>query len=92
MNHVAGKCAPVDVISVCSADGTIRPLRLRLTDENRQLLRVNIDEVISAQEVRHVGVESVIYLCRAKLAQQEWTFELKYSIRNHCWYWLGNSH
>ena len=87
-----GKLAPVDVISVCSSDGTIRPLRLRIADENRQLLRVNIDEVISAQEVRHVGVESVIYLCRARLAQQEWTFELKYSIRNHCWYWLGNTH
>ncbi len=84
--------APVDVISVCSSDGFIRPLRLRFTDEHRQLLRVNIDEVVSSQEIRHVGAEAVIYLCRARLADREWTFQLKYSIRSHCWHWIGNTH
>ena len=48
---------PVDVISVCNADGTITPLRLQLEDEHRQLLRINIQEVVSVKEIEHVGVE-----------------------------------
>ena len=44
----------VDVISVCNADGQIRPLRLQLQDEQHQLLRINIDEVVSVKEITHV--------------------------------------
>ena len=38
---------PVDVISMCSANGDILPLRLRMEDENHQLLRIDIQEVVS---------------------------------------------
>ena len=57
------KTCPVDVISVCSASGDIRPLRLRVEDEEQGLIRVNIDEVISVKEVPYVGVEARIFLC-----------------------------
>ena len=40
---------PVDVISMCSAAGEIRPLRLRMEDEAHQLLRVDIEEVAAAK-------------------------------------------
>ena len=55
------KTCPVDVISVCSASGDIRPLRLRVEDEEQGLIRVNIDEVISVKEVPYVGVEARIF-------------------------------
>ena len=42
--------SPVDVISMCSTDGTIRPLRLRMEDEEHQLLRIDIEEVISSKD------------------------------------------
>ena len=35
--------SPVDVISVCSANGDIRPLRLRMETKDHRLLR--IDEI-----------------------------------------------
>ncbi|MGN0999151.1 MAG: hypothetical protein ACI4PO_06320 [Faecousia sp.] len=76
---------PVDVISVCSADGEIRPLRLRMEDESRQMLRINIDEIMGVKTVEHVGAEAQIFLCRATLWEREMTFELKYSIRRHTW-------
>ena len=76
---------PVDVISVCNADGSIRPLRLRLEDECRQILRMNVDEVLDTREITHVGAEATIYVCRAVLWDKPWTFELKYSIRKHTW-------
>ena len=76
---------PVDVICVCSADGEIKPLRLRMEDESHQLLRVDIDEIISFRDVQYVGIEARIFLCRATVHGKMWLFELKYTIRSHNW-------
>jgi len=76
---------PVDVISVCSADGQIKPLRLRMEDEEHQLLRVDIDEIISMKPIQYVGIEAQIFLCKAVVKGKEWLFELKYTIRTHNW-------
>ena len=75
----------VDVISVCSANGEIRPLRLQLQDEQHQLLRINIDEVVSTKEITHVGVEAQIFVCRARVWDRPWVLELKYFFRSHTW-------
>ncbi len=80
-----GCMCPVDVISVCSADGTIRPLRFRMEDEDHQLLRVDIDEIISCRFVQYVGIEAQIFLCRAMVKGRKTLFELKYTIRSHSW-------
>ena len=79
------KLCPVDVISVCSACGEIRPLRLRMEDDTHQLLRVDIEEVISVKRIQYVGIEAHIFLCRAFVRGAEWLFELKYTIRTHSW-------
>lgn len=76
---------PVEVISVCSANGDIRPLRFRMEDEAHRLLRVDIDEVISSKEIQYAGIEAHIFLCRATVEQRKWLFELKYTIRSHNW-------
>lgn len=76
---------PVDVISVCSASGDIRPLRLRMEDEQHQLLRIDITEIVSMKEVQYVGIEAHVFLCRAMVQGKEWLFELKYTIRTHTW-------
>ena len=79
------KVCPVDVISLCSANGDIRPLRFRMEDEAHQLLRVDIDEVISSRQIQYVGIEAQIFLCRATVNRKKWLFELKYTIRSHSW-------
>ena len=76
---------PVDVISVCSANGDIRPLRFRMENDAHQLLRIDIDEVISMKPIQYVGIEAQIFLCKAIVAGKEWLFELKYTIRTHNW-------
>ena len=77
--------SPVDVISMCSAGGEIRPLRLRLETEKHRLLRVDIDEVISSRKIQYVGIEAQIFLCRATVEGKRWLFELKYTLRTHSW-------
>ena len=76
---------PVDVIAMCCANGDIRPLRFRMEDEEHQLLRVDIDEIISCREVQYVGIEAHIFLCRATVRGKKTLFELKYTIRSHSW-------
>ena len=79
------RMCPVDVISVCSASGEIRPLRLRMEDEAHQLLRVDIAEVVSVKEIQYVGIEAHVFLCRAQVRGRPWLFELRYTIRTHTW-------
>lgn len=79
---------PVDVISVCSAEGEIRPLRLRVADGTEELFRIDIEEIVSTREIPYVGVESTIFLCRAKAWDRRWLIELKYAFRTHTWYLL----
>lgn len=76
---------PVDVICMCSANGEIRPLRLRMEDEDHQLLRIDIEEILSSKPIQFVGIEATVYLCRATVRGKQWLFELKYTIRSHSW-------
>ena len=79
------KRIPVDVISMCSASGEIRPLRFRIEDEAHQLLRIDIEEVISCKDVQYVGMEARTFLCRATVQGNAWLFELRYAFRTHSW-------
>ena len=80
-----GGICPIDVISMCSANGDIWPLRFRMEDEDHQLLRVDIDEVISCKPIQYVGIEAKIFLCRAVVRGKNTLFELRYTIRSHSW-------
>jgi len=82
---VDGNICPVDVISMCSANGDIRPLRLRMEDEDHQLLRIDIDEIVSCKPIQYVGIEAQIFLCRATVKGKTTLFELRYTIRSHNW-------
>lgn len=75
----------VDVISVCSADGSIQPLRLRMGDAEHGFFRVDITQVLDTKEIEYVGVEAKIFLCRGKTEYREHLFELKYTFRTHVW-------
>ena len=79
---------PVDVICMCSANGDIRPLRFRITDEEKCVRRIDIEKIISIRSVQYVGIEATIFLCRSTVEQQQWVFELRYTIRTHSWCFL----
>lgn len=75
----------IEVIAVFDTCGKFQPLRFRFQGEDSQLHRVDIDKVLSVQKVTYVGIESMIYLCRAQLEDRERVFELKYTVRSHDW-------
>ena len=84
-DEVNQQICPVDVIALYSANGDIRPLRFRMEDEQHQLLRIDIEEVVSSKEIQYVGIEARIFLCYATVKGKRWLFELKYTIRSHSW-------
>ncbi len=83
---------PVDVISVCSADGEIRPLRLRMESPQQEKIRIDIEEIVKVKEISYSGVEAHIFLCRGRVEDREMLFELKYTFRSHCWCLLQKLH
>lgn len=76
---------PVDVIAMCCAGGEIRPLRFRMEDEEHQMIRVDIEEIVSSKNICYVGIEAQIFLCRATVGGKKTLFELRYTIRSHSW-------
>lgn len=83
---------PVDVLSVCNADGTIRPLRLRLEDETHHMQRIDIEEIVRVDEITYVGVEAHEFLCRATVHGRPWLFALRYTFRSHTWRLMRRIH
>ena len=76
---------PVEILTVCGTDGRMQPLRFRLEDETHQLHTVSVRQVLSVKAVQYVGIEAMVYLCRAEFEGRERLFELRYTVRTHRW-------
>ena len=79
------KNVPVQMIAHCDADGTMKPLRFRFEDEAHMLHTVQICEVVDSRRVEYVGIEALVYLCKARIDGKERMFELRYTVRAHKW-------
>lgn len=76
---------PIEMISVCGVDGALTPLRFRLEDETHCLQTVAITRVISCKPIQYAGIDALQYLCKAVTDGRERLFELRYTLRTHCW-------
>jgi len=76
---------PIEMISFCSIDGRLRPLRFRFEDSEHQLHTIHILEILSEKELIYVGRPGRQYLCRATVGHQEKVFELRYAVKDHRW-------
>ena len=83
---------PVRVLTVCGADGKMQPLRFQLEDEKHQVQTVAIEQIVSVREVQYVGIEALVFLCRAEFGGGRRLFELRYTIRTHRWVLLRMFH
>lgn len=83
------RICPADVISLCEADGQIRPLRVRFMDEEHSYRRLDIERIVRRDEIRYIGAEAQLFLCKATVEGRQWLFELKYVVRSHSWYITG---
>ena len=75
----------VDMISVCSADGSLLPLRFRFEDRDQGIRRVQVLEVLACREIKYVNVEAYEYTCRTKSEDREELMRIRYAVRSHRW-------
>ena len=82
----------VEVISLFSTDGTLRPLRFRFKDENDHLQTAQVLEVLDVKKIEHVGAERFCYLCKLQATSDPGgekechLMELVYTVRPHRWF------
>lgn len=76
---------PIETISLFSTTGDIRPLRIRLEDNEHKLITLMIDEVICCRESSIVGIHTFMYVCRVHLEERERLVELLYNVPSHKW-------
>lgn len=76
----------IDVISLCDANGEVRPLRIRAVAEAGEVICGKICEIISEKEYKCLGAESWIYLCRVQTEERRIVVELKFSVPTHSWF------
>ena len=75
----------VDMISVCSADGRLLPLRFRFEDRDQCVQRVQVLEVLTCREIKYVTVEAYEYVCRTRTGDREELMQVRYAVRTHRW-------
>lgn len=75
----------VEMISLCSTDGKLRPLRFRFEDESHCLQTVPVTEILCDKEICYVGIEAFQFVCKGILGGREKMFELRYTVRSHKW-------
>lgn len=75
----------VEMISVCSTDGQLKPLRFRFEDAEHRLQTVSITEILCDKEICYVGIEAFQYVCKGIMDGAEKMFELRYTVRSHKW-------
>lgn len=76
---------PVEMISLCAADGKLYPLRFRYEDDGQRLQTVKVNKVLTAKEINYVGVQGLLFICKAFNGDQEILFELRYTVKTHNW-------
>ncbi|SHJ56944.1 hypothetical protein [Parasporobacterium paucivorans] len=76
---------PIEAISLFSTLGDIRPLRIRLEDNEHRLITLNIDEVVYCRESSLLGINTFQYVCRIHLEGHERLVELLYNVASHKW-------
>lgn len=76
---------PIQLVSVCSTLGNITPKWFRYEEQEHQIIKVEISEVVTQNDINFVGIKMIQYICKAKIYDKERLFELRYDINSHRW-------
>ena len=76
---------PVEMISVCSTEGKLMPVRFRFENGAHEIQIAHILEIVCTKDICYVGVEEILYVCKVRVAEREHLLELKYMVQTHRW-------
>lgn len=76
---------PVDVNATFNVQGGIKPLFIRLEDEEHALQTYKIENIIFCREERFAGVEVMLFCCNIRVRDCMQMIKIKYHIKTHQW-------
>ena len=76
---------PVEMLTVCGADGTLQPVRFRYETPEHETRTMHILEIVCTKPLSHVGIPAILYVCKVRQGEQEHLLELKYMVQAHRW-------
>lgn len=75
----------VDVNATFNPLGEIKPLYVRLEDENHELQVAKIENIWQVKDERYLGIHAVIFICEVMLGGALKRISLRYYIESHKW-------
>jgi hypothetical protein len=76
---------PVDMICFCSTLGEVKPLRIRLENEEHERVSADIIEIAYRKQIKPSGLTILIYGCRLELFGEMRLAEFHYHIDSGRW-------
>lgn len=76
---------PIQMMSLTDRDGKMTPLWFRLETENHEVRLCRIEQVISRDEKKYVGVREKQFICKIRLGNVCKTLEMRYSVETQEW-------
>lgn len=75
----------IDVNATFNPAGEMKPLYLRIEDEQHELHTYRIEEVVNRKEERYCGIHSILFTCRIKREECLREIQIRYYIETHKW-------
>jgi hypothetical protein len=81
---------PVDVNASFNVQGKIKPVYIRLEDEEHILRTYKIEDIVFSREERYAGVPVLFFCCNIRVGDCMQMINIKYHIKTHQWVLINN--
>lgn len=61
------------------------PVKFRYSDSNGTVRKVNVDKIISIDEIKTAGIRAFVYRCQSEINGSMKLYELKYLVSDCRW-------
>lgn len=76
---------PIQMMTLTDRDGRMTPLWFRLETEEHEVKLCRIEQVVSRDEKKYVGVREKQFVCKTRLGGVCKTLEMRYSVETQRW-------
>ena len=76
---------PIQMMSLTERDGRITPQWFRLETEEHEIRLYRIEQVVSLDEKRYVGIREKQFICNIKMGDMRKTLEVRYNVETQRW-------
>ena len=76
---------PIEVVSYTDNKGDLKPLRIRIQNDDETLKVIRVDKVITKQTEKLAGNYMLVFKCESLIDNTSRLFEIKYELQTCKW-------